>query len=151
MFERQNNFERKIFFSDEAHFTSAGILNGNNSIFCSHENEQVIFSRERQGRFGVHVSCFIWRKRIECCIYQENLNSGRYMQILQEKAMPILEDISLDQLNDIYLQQDGAPAHNSRVLQHWLEQHFPKRWIGTIAPILWPAQSPDLSVLDYFL
>lgn len=151
MCERDNNFERKVIWTDEAHFTSAGILNRNNSRFWRQENEHVIFPRERQGRFGFNVSCFILGRRIEYCIYQGNLNSDRYLQILQEKAMTILEDIPLAQVNHIFFQQDGAPAHNSHVIRNWLEQHFPNRWIGTHGPTRWPPRSPDLSVLDYFL
>jgi hypothetical protein len=33
----------------------------------------------------------------------------------------------------------------------FLNQHFPDRWIGRGGPVAWPARSPYLSPLDYFL
>ena len=32
-----------------------------------------------------------------------------------------------------------------------LDARFPKRWMGRGGPITWPARSPDLNVLDYFV
>lgn len=32
-----------------------------------------------------------------------------------------------------------------------LNTRFPERWIGRGGPITWPARSPDLNVLDYFV
>jgi hypothetical protein len=32
-----------------------------------------------------------------------------------------------------------------------LNQHFSGRWIGRDSPVAWPARSPVLSALDYFL
>ncbi|XP_011636195.1 uncharacterized protein LOC105426598 [Pogonomyrmex barbatus] len=32
-----------------------------------------------------------------------------------------------------------------------LDTRFPDRWIGRGGPIVWPARSPDLNVLNYFV
>ncbi|EZA51609.1 hypothetical protein X777_08792 [Ooceraea biroi] len=48
-------------------------------------------------------------------------------------------------------QQDGAPAHFSRQAREILNARFPDRWMGRDGPIAWPARSPDLNVLDYFV
>ena len=33
----------------------------------------------------------------------------------------------------------------------WLDEHFPDRWIGRRGFVEWPARSPDLTPLDFFL
>ncbi|GBM70439.1 hypothetical protein AVEN_154432-1 [Araneus ventricosus] len=45
----------------------------------------------------------------------------------------------------------GPPAHYSiDVLLH-LNATYGQQWIGQGGPVLWPARSPDLTCLDYFL
>src|ERR1700712_6084313 len=51
----------------------------------------------------------------------------------------------------MWFQQDGAPAHNSRVAREYLDTHFAPRLITTSGPVRWPARSPDLTPLDFFL
>lgn len=51
----------------------------------------------------------------------------------------------------LIFQHDGAPAHYSRRVREILDERFPDRWIGRGGPINWPARSPDLNVLDYFI
>ena len=47
--------------------------------------------------------------------------------------------------------QDGAPAHFSRVAREFLNNNYTNRWIGRRGPIAWPARSPDLNPLDFYL
>lgn len=48
--------------------------------------------------------------------------------------------------------QDGAPAHNALSVRAIINEHFPNRWIGTNSPHLrWPARSPDMNPLDFFM
>lgn len=61
-----------------------------------------------------------------------------------------LDDVPLHLRNQMYYQQDGAPAHNGRQVSMWLNLHFPERWIGNNGPIMWPPRSPDLNPLDFF-
>lgn len=70
---------------------------------------------------------------------------------MQNELPVLLEDIPLQVRADIIFQQDGAPAHFSRRAREFLNAHYPDRWIGRGGPINWPARSPDLNVLDYFL
>lgn len=48
-------------------------------------------------------------------------------------------------------QHDGCPAHYHRNIREWLDQHFPNRWIGRGGPMPWPARSPDLTPLDFYV
>ncbi|GBN42774.1 hypothetical protein AVEN_174235-1 [Araneus ventricosus] len=44
-----------------------------------------------------------------------------------------------------------AAAHFSRNVRNHLDVRFGQQWIGRGGPVRWPAQSPDLSCLDFFL
>jgi len=48
-------------------------------------------------------------------------------------------------------QQDGAPGHHARDVRNWLDSNFSNKWIGRGGPVEWPARSPDLTPLDFFL
>jgi hypothetical protein len=54
-------------------------------------------------------------------------------------------------LNRIVFHQDGATPHNARIHVAFLNDNFGARWMGTYGPIRWPARSPDLNPLDFFL
>ncbi|GFV83324.1 uncharacterized protein TNCV_1900501 [Trichonephila clavipes] len=51
----------------------------------------------------------------------------------------------------MWFQHDGAPAHFSADVRSALDTAYPGRWIGRDGPVNWPARSPDLSCLDFFL
>lgn len=51
----------------------------------------------------------------------------------------------------MWFQHDGAPPHNARRVVDYLSQIFDHRIIANNGDINWPARSPDLSPLDYFL
>ena len=50
----------------------------------------------------------------------------------------------LPDMSAAVFQQDGAPAHHSRLAQNWLQRNIPSFWIKGI----WPGNSPDLSPIE---
>jgi len=50
----------------------------------------------------------------------------------------------------MWIQQDGAPPHNSCIVREFLQRQFPEKWIGTNGPLLWPPRLPDLTPLAFF-
>jgi hypothetical protein len=46
---------------------------------------------------------------------------------------------------------DGVPLHFSLVLRAFLNDRFPRQWIGRGGPTEWPARSPDLNPLDFYM
>ena len=48
-------------------------------------------------------------------------------------------------------QQDSAPAHTSDTVREYLSRKLGNNWISRRGPIDWPARSPDLTPLDFFL
>ena len=145
-----DTFGRNVIWSDECYFSSARIFNRHNTRNWSTGNRHLLFERAQQGRFGVGVSCFILGRHIAYRIYEGGLTAPRYLHILEEVIPELLDNVPLARYNTIYLQQDGAPSHNSGLLRPFLENNFPQRWIGTNGPVRWPPRSPDHSILDFF-
>lgn len=81
-----------------------------------------------------------------------HLNGEAYASFLRDELPELLEDLPLDLCRRLIFQQDGAPAHNSRVASTVLNQMFPDSWIGTYGPFAqFPPRSPDLTPPDFFL
>lgn len=72
--------------------------------------------------------------------------------MLQNQIIPsIREAVPPDQFNNLWFQQDGCPAHNSREVQAFLREIFGEKVIANSGPVRWPARSPDLTPLDFYL
>ena len=72
------------------------------------------------------------------------LKGEDYKDILKTKVLPWIKKIAKKQNYQYVFQQDGAPAHTSKIVQSWmrLNMNFWKK-------DFWPPQSPDLNPLDY--
>ena len=46
---------------------------------------------------------------------------------------------------------DGASAHIHKRVREFLNEQFGDDWIGRNGPHPWPARSPDLNPLDFYL
>jgi len=79
------------------------------------------------------------------------LTGNTYAQFLENNLPILLEDVPLRVRRELIFQHDGAPPHFSRQVREILHAHYPDRWMGRGGPIIWPARSPDLNVLDYFI
>lgn len=51
----------------------------------------------------------------------------------------------------MWFQHDGAPPHFSVDVRNHLNATFHGRWIGRGSRTPWPARSPDLNSLDFFV
>lgn len=80
--------------------------------------------------------------------FDGNVTAEAYIELLGDFVIPQLHQLGFD-LDDIWFQHDGAPAHRAIVTQHFLDEHF-GNWIGLGGDIKWPARSPDLTPLDFF-
>jgi len=72
---------------------------------------------------------------------------------LENDLPTLLEDVPLHIRRELIFQHvcDGAPPHFSRQVREILDAHYPDGWMGRGGPIIWPARSPNLNVLDYFI
>lgn len=80
------------------------------------------------------------------------MNGQRYLELLEDQILPAIRArVPQDQLNNIWFQQDGCPAHNVREVQTLLRQIFDDKLISNGGPVNWPARSPDITPLDFYL
>lgn len=140
-----------IIWTDEANFSNNGMSNRRNTHYWSRVNPVVVRDGGYQRRFSINVWCAIFNNKTYFHMYEGTLTSARYLEFLENMLDDILDDLPLFTLRNVHFQQDGAPAHNSRQVIEYLDQKFQNQWIGTNGPIAWPARSPDLSPLDFFL
>lgn len=81
----------------------------------------------------------------------DNLNGEEYELFLRNILFDLLEDVPLATRNNMIFQHDGCPAHFRITVRNWLNEQYPNRWIGRGGPIPWPARSPDLTPMDFFV
>ena len=149
-------FVRHIIFSDEATFYLNGTVNRHNCRYWSPENPPWMMQQHPQHPQKVNVWAGVIGNNIIGPFFIEgNLTSDIYLHLLQNSIIPACQDLFPNENNilqeEIWYQQDGAPAHFGRCVTDFLNATFPGRWIGRRGPIEWPPRSPDLNPLDYYL
>lgn len=147
-------FVAKILFTDEAQFTRDGVNNCRNEHRWAVENPREKLERGHQRRFSVNCWCGILGSQIiGPYFFPQNirLTAAGYLNFLEENLPLLLDDIPLASRQGMWFQHDGAPVHFGRQVQNFLNTAYPEKWIGRGGFINWPARSPDLTPLDYFL
>ncbi|KAJ8954419.1 hypothetical protein NQ318_011094 [Aromia moschata] len=105
--------------------------------------------RSRQGRTGpAFVTIKIDRKLFiaNLIIYQSKKIECTSIDNLYKKLQ-----LRFQSSKNFISSKMGLPPHNARINTNWLNTTFKDRWIGTYGPIRWPARSPDLTTLDFWL
>lgn len=146
------DFPLNCIWTDESYISSAGIFKRYNSYTWAQQNPHSVVEQRNQGRFGFSVWAGIYRGRIVGpFMYDGTLTTDKYLQILREQIELFIDELPLAQRRNIYFQHDGAPPHNGAIINNFLNATFGNNWIGNRGPTLWPARSPDLTPMDYFL
>ena len=140
-----------ILFSDEACFTRDGYFNSRNSHIWHDENPHAVAPRRHQQQFSVNMWAGILGENIIVYLLPARLSANIYLDFLQNILPLLLQNIPLNLRNNMWFQHDGAPPHFGVNVRQYLDQRFPQRWIGRGGPVAWPARSPDLNPLDFFL
>ena len=78
---------------------------------------------------------------------ESNITSDNYLNLLRNQIIPAIQDIAEEAFQNIWFQQDGAPAHFSLWVWNFFSGIFTDRWIGRRGTIEW---LPGLSPLDFF-
>ena len=145
-------FFNYVLFSDEATFHNSGSVNRHNFHYYSTENPRIIRQIDNQHQWSLNVwGGIIGDVIIGPHFFNGHLNGQMYLHFLRHEFLALLAAIPEYTRNRMWLQQDGAPAHFSREVKYYLDETFPNQWIGRNGPTQWPARSPDLTKLDYFL
>ena len=141
-------FLKQVCFNDEATFHVSEKLNKHNVGIWGSKKPHA--SRElQQDSPKVNVWCQIMCNRIigPFSFNEASITADVYLDLLTEYVAPQLIDFQ----PTIIFQQDGAPPHWELHIHEFLNETFPKRWIGKDGPISWPPNSPDITSLDFFL
>lgn len=145
-------FLQHILWTDEAKFTRDGVVNRHNQHFWASTNPHWILQGHNQVQWSVNVWCGIYGDHILGPVfYDGNLNGQRYLALLQNTVGGWAENLPLQVLAQTWFQQDGAPPHRTNAVSEFLGNTFGDQWMGQFGPIRWPARSPDLTPLDFFL
>jgi hypothetical protein len=149
MENKDEEFMDKIIWSDKSLFSVNGHVNRHNTVYWSPSNPNIVLEQDKLGE-TVMVWAGMWNGgRIGSYFFNGPVNAESYLKLLNEYLWPeISAKVARDRL---WFQQDGAPAHFSRIVPQWLDSHFPKRWIGRQSDMPWPPRSPDLTTADFFL
>lgn len=146
-----NSFLERIIWTDEAKFSRDGIINSRNNHFWSNQNPHLVRETNHQHKFSFNVFCLLMNNKLSFCIYNENLSSEKYLDILNSTVSDFLDELPLNEIFSCWYQLDGAPAHCARIITEKLSLLFDDRWIRRGGPWEWPPRSPDLTPLDFYL
>jgi hypothetical protein len=143
-------FGEHVLWSDEAIFRLSGHVNRHNCIIWSNINPHETVARPFQSP-GLMVWAGIIRDEFVGPFFFEDgtVDGDQYLSMLENQMWPAIAACS--DIDVLFFQQDGAPAHYSRQVREWLNDKFEGRWIGRRGPIEWPPRSPDLTPPDFWL
>lgn len=147
------NYLSQILFSDEATFTTNGIISSQNSRHWASINPNWVINCKRQYSQKTNVWCGILHDRIiGPFFFDRNLNGNLFLDFLQNDFWEAVHNLPIHMRVNLKVQLDGSPVHNAARVREWLNQNYPNHWIGPNSPlVLWPPRSPDLTPLDFFL
>ena len=87
--------------------------------------------------------------------FDGNLNGNGYLRMLRTDILPIIAQKFGQHANGAIRQawwaQDGAPCHRSNAVRRELQTRFHQRVVALGHPREWPANSPDLTPMDFFV
>lgn len=105
-----------------------------------------------QYRFAVNVWAGIHRNSIIGPVFIDgNLNAEKFLELLNGPVSEYMDELSVNAYRQMWYQLDEAPAHSVVPARERLSEMFGQQWIGRYGPTRWPARSPDLTPLDFFL
>lgn len=146
-------FLKNICFSDECSFFLNGAVNRHNFRYWAPENPHECRTSHTQHPQKINVWAGILNDQIIGPFFIEgNLDGPTYLRLLQDSVVPRINEL-VEANEELYpvFQQDGAPPHFALAVRQYLDRTFPERWIGRRGFIEWPARSPDMNPLDFFL
>lgn len=144
----------RILWTDEANFNRTGITNFRNlhKWMPKDENPFAVRPASFQVEFSINVwAGMIGDHLIGPFVLPSRLSGPAYLTFLQEDFPGLMEDVDLATRRWMWFQHDGAPAHFSTIVRDYLRSIYSDRWVGRGGPVAWPARSPDLTPLDFYL
>jgi hypothetical protein len=139
-------------YSDEFTLHVCGKVNRHNCRIWGAEKPQQIRQHARDSP-KVNCWCAVLRDRVIGPFFfaERTVTAITYLDILENYAIPQLQQAEEEWGHELRFQQDGAPPHWGLIVRECLDRVFPGRWIGRGGPVSWPPRSPDLTPPDFFL
>lgn len=138
---------------DEACFSMNGRVNSHNVRMYAEKGNPPPFNYDvssERGKWSVWAGICGNGTLVGPFFFDRNVNGGSYLELINNHVMPALMRAYGD-VGGIWWAQDGAPAHRSRLVRNRLRELFGRNVISMGHDIEWPARSPDLTPLDFFL
>lgn len=150
---QDNNFRNKILWTDESTFTRCGIINLHNSHVYARENPHATLVSHYQHDFRLNVWMGQMGPHLLGPIFlPARLNSELFLPCLENDISDTVDaEIPIDIRDGMWMQMDGCPSHNGRMVTDYLNATYPDRWIGRFGAKHYPARSPDFTPLDFYL
>jgi len=150
--QEDRTFLKHLLFTDEATFTRDGVYNYHNAHTWSEVNPHAIRDDNFQRSFKVNVWCGMLGNILLGPYEMSYLDGETYLNFLQEDFEEMLDEhVPLLTRQNMTFMHDGAPAHYSTDVRNYLNLSYGQNWIGRGGPQPWPARSPDLTPMDFFL
>lgn len=119
------SFLSHIIWTDKTNVSNSGMMNRRNNHYWSGENPLQVREGHDQVRFSINCWCALLDNRVLAVYFYEGTLTGeRYQAILETVLLPVIEELPLNVRNQLFYQQDGAPAHNSHVARGFLDDHL---------------------------
>lgn len=149
---KEPDFLNCVVFTDEATFSNRGLPNRRNFHHYATEKPEFLRAVDHQHQWSINVwGGIVGTQVVGPHFFEHHLNGQIYLQFLEHELNNLLQHIPENVVPRLWYQHDGAPAHSTLNVRNCLDIRFPDRWIGRGGPQNWPARSPDLSLLDFFL
>lgn len=141
-----------ILWTDESTFNRTGAVNFHNTHSWATENPHNVRPHHFQTQFSVNVwAGMIGSHIVGPYFLPQRVNGEAFLDFLENSLFGLMEDLPLGVRRGAWYQMDGCPAHYTRNVREWMDQRFPRRWIGRGGTVSWPPRSPDLTPLDFYL
>jgi len=150
----KNNFNkdqtRKILFSDEKYFSVDGVYNAQNDRIWAVNRLEADKNGGVKNKSKFPSKVMVWlgacsKGLTSLVILDEgSLDHDKYIK----KVLPVAKKCGNEMLVNYWtFQQDGATPHTASETQQWCIDNLP----SFIPKDRWPANSPDLNPLDYYI
>lgn len=151
--EETPNFVDNVIWTDEAHFSRNSQVNLHNAHFWSRSNPHWVRACRHQFQWSFNVWAGIYNGKVIGPVFLDrNLTGDIYHdEILESVVSCFVDDLPIAQRLSLWYQHDGAPPHCVRRVVNSLHGLFGDKWIGRFGPVPWPARSPDLTPMDFYL
>jgi transposase len=141
----------QVLWSDEKKFGLDQVFNRQNDRVYAKNIENANQHCRRVGKSAMGPSVIVWagitakgKTPLVFLRRPETMNAATYQKrVLEDTVLPWAQQHFNGE--DWIFQQDGAPAHTTRSVQTWCENHFPT----FIDKESWPPVSPDLNPMDF--